>query len=748
MQISFTPVGSYYLVAILVAVLVVLLMLGPARDKASPGRRRVLIGLRLLVILLVLLAMLRPTIVHTEVVRQSATVVVLADRSRSMQVADVAGKKSRWEAMVAALEDVHPALRDLRELFEIKLYTFDDETYPVDIGKAKLDLGPGPTGQQTAIGAALDDVLRHEAGKRLAGIVLLSDGAQRVSPPRDTPPQVPARRLADLGYPLYTVPLGQSRGLGQARDLAIEELLVPQQIFVKNRLDVQGTLRVEGFVNQELLVQMLFETSPGKMEPVSASQLQARQDGQRLPIQGHFVPELPGEYKVTLKTPALPGEMVTTNNEMSTFVTVRKGGLSVLYIEGVARVEQKFIRRSLDPSPDIKVDYIRIDAQRKETRPPDLKERFQPGRYDVYIFGDVDAQAFEPGELDQLAKTINLGAGFMMLGGMHSFGAGGYGRTPLADVLPIHIDRFERQNFDEPIRSDLHLTGSFHMVPTPIGQTQSLMQLSTRDKNRVTWSVLPPLDGANRFRDLKPGAQMLAESVDGQPLLVAKDYGTGRVLAFAGDSTWRWWLKGFSSLHRRFWRQTILWLARKDESTEGNVWIAIDRRRYGPGERVEFRAGRNAPDGTAVAGALFSGEVTLPNGSTGALRLRQDGAETAGMFLDAQAPGDYTIRVKATHNGQELGAAQARFLVYEQDRELENPAADRGALENLAMMTGGRAVAAERLPELLEQLKRAAHNFEVETQARRTLWDTWPFFLAFIGLLIVEWFLRKRWGLV
>ena len=96
---------------------------------------------------------------------------------------------------------------------------------------------------------------------------------------------------------------------------------------------------------------------------------------------------------------------------------------------------------------------------------------------------------------------------------------------------------------------------------------------------------------------------------------------------------------------------------------------------------------------------------------------------------------------------KELGAAQARFLVDEQDRELENPAADRGALENLAMMTGGRALAPEQLPELLEQLKHSAHNFEVETQARRTLWDTWPFFLAFIGLLIVEWFLRKRWGL-
>ena len=57
--------------------------------------------------------------------------------------------------------------------------------------------------------------------------------------------------------------------------------------------------------------------------------------------------------------------MVTTNNEMSTFVTVLKGGLNVLYMRGPVRVEQKFIRRSLDPSPDIKVDYVRVDSRRQ-----------------------------------------------------------------------------------------------------------------------------------------------------------------------------------------------------------------------------------------------------------------------------------------------------------------------------------------------------------------------------------------------
>lgn len=748
MQLSLSPVGNYFLVALLAVLLAALLAVGPARDKLTPGRRRVLLFIRAGVILLLVLAMLRPTLVHTETTRQSATVIFLADRSRSMQVTDAAGKKSRWEAMTTALEDLRPDLLDLQREFEVKLYTFDAETEPLALDDEPLELKAPPEGQQTAIGAALEDVLRHEAGKRLAAVVLLGDGAQRSLGPRDTPPQVPARRLADLGYPLYTVPLGQARGAGQARDLAIDELLVPPEVFVKNQLTIAGKMRVEGFTNQSLLVQLLFENSPGNMQPVAAVHVQPRAGGERVPIDLGFVPQVAGEFKVSLATPNLPGEVITSNNAMSTFVTVRKGGLGVLYLEGVSRVEQKFIRRSLDPSPDIRVDYVRLSAEKKETRPTDLAERFKPGKYDVYILGDIDAQAFTPAELTALATAVERGAGLMMLGGLHSFGAGGYGRTPLADVLPIRIDRFERQNFGEAVRPDLHLPGSVHMLPTPLGRLQSLLQIAPADKLESAWASLPPLDGANRFVGLKPGAQVLAAGDRGEPLLVAKDFGRGRTLAFAGDSTWHWWLRGFQDLHRRFWRQTILWLARKDETHEGNVWVALDRRRYAPGERVEFTAGAKAADGTPITDAAITAEVLLPSGQTAPARLLRGADTTNGTFLDATAAGDYTVRVQARRGGQVLGSAQSRFLVYDQDMELQNPAADRGAMEKLAAMTGGRTLAPEQLPELVEELRKAGSKFEVETQVKRTLWDNWPFFLMFIALLSLEWFLRKRWGLV
>ncbi len=73
--------------------------------------------------------------------------------------------------------------------------------------EGRITLPKKPEGQQTAIGAVLDDVLRQEAGKRLLGVILLSDGAQRAYAPRDLPPQTAAARLKHLGYPLFTFPV-------------------------------------------------------------------------------------------------------------------------------------------------------------------------------------------------------------------------------------------------------------------------------------------------------------------------------------------------------------------------------------------------------------------------------------------------------------------------------------------------------------------------------------------------------------
>jgi len=747
----FYPIGDSFLLVVLAAlVLLGLLTLGPGRDRISGRRRIVLLAIRIAVIVLVVLAMLRPTLVYTETKKQSATLIILADRSRSMSVTDTIGNKSRWQALNRALADAQASLAALAEDFELKAYAFDAQAsaVKVDTTSGKIPLGEKPVGEQTAIGAVLEDVLRREDGKRLLGLILLSDGAQRAYAPHDLPPQTPAGRLKHLGYKLYTFPLGQSRGLGQVKDVAVKDLLVNPTVFEKNELAIAGQIRLDGYSGIEIPVEVLFENALGEMELVAAERIEPTTSGQLLPVRLSHAPQGAGEYKLTLRVAEQPGELVTTNNRLSTFVNVLKGGLSVLYLEGSLRREIKFLRRSLDASPDINVDYWRIDAQEPKTRPGEMAQWFKPGKYDVYILGDLDSSAFRGDELKDLADAVNRGAGLIMLGGFHSFGPGGYATTPLAKVLPVGMDRFERQEFDEPIRPDVHLPGPLVMRPTELGQFHFALKLAgSGQENSALWEQIPPLSGANRFRNLAPLAQTLA-SAGRNPLLVFHMYGKGRVLAFAGDSTWRWWMRGYESAHKRFWRQIVLWLARKNESTEGDVWIQMAKRRFAPAQRVEFTAGARAPDGEPLTDAAYQAWVVLPDQTREPLRLVRKGDQMTGSFRPSRTAGDYAIEVTASQNGAELGTARSRFLVFEQDLELDNAAADPATLESLAAMTGGRSLAPEQLPKLIEELSQHTEELEVKRQVKEPLWDTWPFFLMLVGLLSTEWYLRKRWGLV
>jgi hypothetical protein len=339
-----------------------------------------------------------------------------------------------------------------------------------------------------------------------------------------------------------------------------------------------------------------------------------------------------------------------------------------------------------------------------------------------------------------------------VLGGFRTFGPGGYYATPLAELLPVKMDPFERLQPQDPIgaRTDLQIPGPLAMLPArPLGTRHFVMSLAPPSENMETWQKLPPLEGANKWGSLKPTAQVLAETPDGKPLLAVQEAG-GRVMAFAGDSTWHWWMQGHLTEHKRFWRQAILWLAHKDDQNQGSVWIHLDQRRFAPGGHMEFTAGANSPHGEPVLNATFKTEIVLPSGARRPVNLVRQGDQMSGVFSETQASGDYTIEVTAAGDSL-LGTAKARFLVFEQDLELDNAAADPTLLGSLARVTaqaGGQLLAPEELSTLVERLKKEPLDLETKTDEKQSPWDTWPFFIVFVSLLCVEWVLRKRWGLV
>jgi uncharacterized membrane protein len=672
-----------------------------------------------------------------------------------MQITDSLGDASRWDGVKSVLTSAQASFAELAESWTLAFYQFGETCAPVELVDGLPQLAETADGGQTALGAALEDVLDREAEQRLVAVLLLSDGAQRAFAPRDLPPQTVVQRLAIDEIPLYTFTFGKP-ALALQSDLRVEDVLANDVVFAESPVSIQAVLGVDGFVNQTVKAQLLWETPGGQMEVVDTRELVLKADQRQIPVTFTHTPQLPGEFKVAVQIESPAGELVTANNIQNTFISVLRGGVRVLYLAGATRVgggpglEPRFVRGSLAAHADLQVQYELLNYRRP---PLDLRAALTEGEYDVILLGNVDVTALSKESWQAIAQAVDDGTGLAMLGGFHSFGPGGFRGSPLEPLLPMRMGRAERQNFGEPPRQDMHLPGPLRMVPVTLGnRVHPILQLAgaEADDNNDTvtdWSALPALDGANRWdrSRVKPSAQVIAESPSREPLLLVSAWGEGRTLAFAGDSTWRWPMEGFAEAHRRFWRQLVLWLARKDENEGQSVWVRLDGRRFQRGSPVTLTFGALDNERQPVPEVTWDVQVEQPDGTVVALRPSRRGDDSLANFLETQAPGDYRVTV----TGPLLGTAQARFTVPDRDMELDQPAAEPTLLASLAQLSGGgQGLAPEDLPELLEQLKSRTEEFEEAIQQQRTLWDSWPVLLTLAGLLGTEWYLRKRWGLV
>ena len=97
---QFDPIfDSTMLVVAIALVLLALLMLLPTFRAVNTGQQRTLLFLRTAVIVLFLIALLRPARITNHSQPEPGTLIVLLDQSRSMQVSDIADGKSRWDAV-------------------------------------------------------------------------------------------------------------------------------------------------------------------------------------------------------------------------------------------------------------------------------------------------------------------------------------------------------------------------------------------------------------------------------------------------------------------------------------------------------------------------------------------------------------------------------------------------------------------------------------------------------------------------
>lgn len=739
MNVSFDPIGSWYVVALAALIVTALTVWAYAqRMRGTTGRWRwFALGLRLSAVLLCLLAALRPSVILQQKKKQPASVVFLTDVSKSMQFKDEAGGKSRWETARATLDLARPVAKNLGPNLDVKYYQFDSTLREEPLAsseKAKEE----PNGRETALGAALLEAVKRQAGTQVAALVVLSDASNNAG----LNPLLAARRLRSQQIPVTAVGVGSASAGPNSKDIAIRGFETGPSVFVKNQLQISGSLVVRGFPKQPIELEMLVDD-----KPVAKTTLEAPLGTEVIPIKGlKYIPQTPGEKLVTLRVKPKDQELITTNNEMSTFVNVLSGGLNVLFVQGPSSPwEYKFWNRAVTSSPDIQGDVV-VLRKPADNGVSELDDAvFAPGKYNVYILSDVPANFLTLKQQQLLSMAVEKdGAGLIMLGGRSSFGSGKWGETPIASILPVRISASDGQ---------LEPKDGVKFEPLTSGLENYLFQVGpTREESKRIWSTLPPLTGSNRFGEPKANAMVLARTGDanGEPLMIASDIGAGRVIAFGGE-TWVWPRASDQgqAAHRRFWRQVTFWLSHKEDEGNDKVKLTLDRRSISVGETLGFEVTARDAKNVPIPNLTYQATITLEGAKKNEepVPVYNEADKARGSYPVLGQAGLYRATVIAKRNGEEVGRDSSRFFVFQDDREMENPAADLDLLRQIAETTGGRYLPSEELPKYLKSLG-GKISTESMTQVERKIWDNWPFFLIFTAILTLEWWLRKRHGWV
>ena len=123
-------------------------------------------------------------------------------------------------------------------------------------------------------------------------------------------------------------------------------------------------------------------------------------------------------------------------------------------------------------------------------------------------------------------------------------------------------------------------------------------------------------------------------------------------------------------------------------------------------------------------------------------------AAARGLFegvLDRPAPGSYHGWITTPALPGQSPAVD--FTVIPPPGEFAQVRMDAAAMRSAAEVSGGRFYMFDNADRLLEDLP-PGRQVPIESLPPRPLWNRWPLLALFLGLLIAEWILRKRRGMV
>lgn len=706
---------------------------------------------------------------------------VIADNSIGLQLRDTGESKTRGEGLRDLLTSNHSSwLTHLEETYLVRRYLFDARLEGLrDFAQLNFE------GRATALGGALRSAAERFQGQPLAGILLFTDGnATDLESGFTAVPGLP---------PVYPVVVGSDSPLS---DVAVNNIGVTQTAFEDAPVTLTATVDASNFENEKVFARVILNG-----QTVAQQTVEAHKKVDHIPFRFQLKPDQPGisfyELKVGLEEKEgrtnAPAEATLYNNSRVIPVDRGKGKHRILYVSGRPNWEFKFMNRALAADPQVELlGLIRIARREpkftfrgrtgessnplfrgfnqvsEETERYDqpviirvntkdeneLRGGFPKTAEDLYgyeavILDDLEAEFFNPDQMMLVQHYVSeRGGGFLMLGGADSLQDGKYLRTPIGEMLPAYLDRIGPGTTG----------GVFRLELTREGWLQPWIRLrTTEEEERERLSALPAFQVLNRLREVKPGASVLAIARDNlgtqYPAIAVQRFGSGRVATVALGDLWRGGLgdeKRQADLGKT-WRQMLRWLSadvpKPFELTVSSPGADSDITLNVKARDKSFKPLENANVQISIRPPGSAGNT---NGPTNLVTLTADASDSEpgqyrATYIPRESGGYLATAMINDVNGVKAGEAEAGWASEPLAIEFASLQPNKALLEDIARKSGGEVVAANRLDQFVQALKKKKAPV-VETYSY-PIWHTSAFFVLALVCFVSEWGIRRVKGL-
>jgi hypothetical protein len=683
-----------------------------------PTKKKILlISLRTFAFSLLLLLIFEPLLTLIKNNKEKPILAILIDNSKSMSIDEK--NCNRTEELKKIINS--SLFSEINQIGKIEYFLFSDKIKQIDnFTSDSVDF----SGNSTDISVAIKDVKKLLSEKNIQSLLIISDGQYNIG-------QNPIYQAELFGKQINTIGIGDS---SEQKDISITKILTNNIVYKDSKVPVNVVMRSSGYKNETVNLSLQYE---GNI--IETKEVQLKSGSAEYNIDFTFEPKEDGIKKYTASVTSLTDEITDKNNNKSFYVKVLPNKMKVIIIAGAPSHDVSFIKNVLLSDENIAVNSFvqKLDGSFDALDNTELNETSC-----IYFIGFPQSNSRQ--NIIENIKNIIIEK-----------------NKPIFFIPDLNID-YNKLSILEPLLpfnikgisyNEMLVTANVNNI-----QLQSpLMKINGSPDDINIWNQLPPLFRSETMFEKKTEAEVLSTLKINNipfnyPLILSRKTYKQKSLAITGYGIWRWKLLlegmgGNIDFLKIFTGNSIRWLTTRDEDKKFNISLLKDT--YNNGESIEFLA------------ELYDDSYQPIDDATVKISVKKEG-ELFETVMNSLGTGRYFVNIEGLGEGEyqyigyanngeiKLGEDNGRFSIGESNLEFSNIRMNADVLKQIAYKTGGNFYTTNNFNDVVEQIKNDINfvSAEVVYKSEFQLWNIYYTLILLILLLSMEWFIRKKSGML